>query len=520
MHRHRDRAAWRSGLIAAASGLLVMLVSGVASARTVQSFQAAREMWPQFAEFGLSITLEGRYSAASGNLLRLEKCELQFRPEPGKTLPRVPRDSRNVQVTGVLKEAGNSFVFIVKQLRELPSDAEEYKKRLAAIDSGKPEQWYELGEWARSRGKFYDDESLIEQGQQAFLQGLTGERRNLEVGDTDGLLALSSRAGELGLSRALQQELRHEAWRVRWETQRRAEEPDYQPIFKALAREFPGSAVPAEDVEPELVTAYQQDPLGTYRKTAVEERGVLHRLFFREVVEHQIAAKVAADGSNGSAIAAELEQRLPELAARAEMHRQRELEYRLGLVSRATRGEAMALAETFREREQPALARRALSGWLANRTTELRKEGTSGLLQASDDYLSLLDDKATATKLLEEAYALTPESAAVRKRFEQLGYRFEAGRWVEFTAPRMVPEDPIQQTIRDGHVTVGMSPSQVRQTLGAPRKITRIASLGKIHEVWQYPEGRGKSLTVHFLRRSHHRPDEARAVGLARLPGN
>lgn len=500
-------------------GLLSLVIVGSATARTVESFQAAREMWPQFAEFGLSITVEGRYSAVSGTLLRLEKCDLQFRPEEGMQLPRLPRDSRNVQATGVLKEVGNSFVFIVKRLRELPSDAEEFKKRQAAISTGKPQQWYELGEWARSRGQFYEDESLIEQGMQAFRQGLNGERRNLEADDTAGLIALSVRAAELGLAKSLQQELLHEAWRMRWETLQKAQTPDYRPILKALARDFPGSGVPTPDVEPELLAAYRKDPLGTYRDQANADRGTLHRLFFREIVLHQIAAKVAADGSNGFAIAAELEQRLPELVARAETYRQRELEYRLSLVSRATRREALDLAETFREREQPALARRALTGWLGNRTAELRKEGTSGLLQASDDYLSLLNDTAKAKSLLEEAYALTPDSADIRKRFEQLGYRFEAGRWVESTAPRKVPEDPIQRAIRDGHVTIGMSPAQVRQTLGAPRKVTRIASLGQIHEVWQYPEGRGQSLTVHFLRRSHHEPEEARAVGLARLPG-
>jgi hypothetical protein len=75
------------------------------------------------------------------------------------------------------------------------------------------------------------------------------------------------------------------------------------------------------------------------------------------------------------------------------------------------------------------------------------------------------------------------------------------GEWLTKTEANAVPVDPLKRDMQAGLVTVGMTSTQVKQSLGTPTDITRAATSGRIHEVWVYRDGLAVGVTVHFLRR-------------------
>ena len=64
---------------------------------------------------------------------------------------------------------------------------------------------------------------------------------------------------------------------------------------------------------------------------------------------------------------------------------------------------------------------------------------------------------------------------------------------------------------------VGMTPDQVRQTLGRPTAITRVATTGRVNEVWIFGERGTSRLCVHFLRRSQTSNSAAKVIRVSQI---
>lgn len=484
------------------------------AAQSIEDFTKRQSQWKQMV--GLKFRLEGRYSLFSSKLLKFQKCDLFFHAVT--EFPRLTGRSRTVEVFGTLVENDGRLQFDVEQLRELPSDEQRYRAKLAQFRRPTSEQYLEVGAWAAGRARFYHDDALLEQANSANRQGIQVARSHLLPDDWKGLLALSRKARRLELSSEFWMEYVHQAYRMRWDDVRKppANTDRVLDLLDQIVRDLPGSTNSIPEPSPNLRERYASEPFATYHEADVEHRRLLHRFFYSEIALSEIERQVADDFSNGYAIAAQIEARIPECGDLADSYRDRELRYRQSQLSTASRRQALELADQFRRRDQPERARSSLKLWLDSREARLRQEGPSGLIQLADDYIALLDSRAPAVILLKEAYANSPQVAEnpAGERLSQLGYELHAGQWLTADEARSIPLDDNERAIREGRIETGMTGEEVRRALGQPQKIHRMAYYGHVTEVWVYGVSPNPQMAVHFTRRSKQPISESRVSAL------
>jgi hypothetical protein len=496
---------------------LAVLLPLQASAETLSTaeFAAKQPQWAEMAQKEEQVRVEGRLESSSGGLFRLRKLPLLFRPAEGE-FPKLRRNTNQVEATGRLERRGSDLIFLVTDLKEVPSDAEVYALKESALDAGDPADWYRLADWAQTRGTFYEDRFLLDKAAEDRRKALALERQ-AAANDPAALAALARKAAGFGLPEQ-EQELLHESLRVRWDVLRQDPKSDLNQFAEQVRSRLPGSEKPLPAWPMDLAARYAAEPLAVYNRATAAERPALDRLFYAEVRLAAIVRTADPEGANGEAVAAKIEASLPERPDLAARYREREIDYRLKRIEAATRTEALDLARRLEERGRGDEAKRVLKTWVAAREATLRKEeGPAGLIRAAEDYETVLGDKPTAAKLLAEALKEIPNSEEIRHKLAQLGYVQVDGAWITKKEAESRPVDPITLAMREGRVAVGMSPEQVRKTLGAPDRVARAASVSKVHEVWVFGEGGRGGLAVHFLRYAARGPDEAQVVGVTTL---
>ncbi len=484
------------------------------AARSIESFVELKGVWSTFASTGTVFTLEGRVSSTSKATLRFAKCDLIFHARKGEQLPRLLGRSRNVEVVGRLVRRGGRLRFVVSRLKQLPSDIDHLRSETTALRERTPEAYYELGRWAWQRAAFYEDQELANKAIETFVRGIRLERRELEHDDAQGLLDLAARLSEYHQPDTLRQEYVHEAFHILWSASQKDGEPTPAKLAERIQETLEGADTALTDPASELRREYLDDPLGVYEQAVdATTRHKLHRIFYSEVRLAMIEQSADPDGRDGYETAAKIGQWLPERSDLVESWRQKELTYRLANVEQAARRDVVELAELFRAREQPDRALDALTRWLANREQRLRRDGPGGLLQLADEYLALLQDQKRASELLMEAYELSPIKDEIAEKLNKLGFVHTEGRWINKADVRERPPSELDTAVREGRIELGMNGRQVRQAIGVPSSVTRIASRKQMYEIWVYGERESSRLGVHFLRREHE--TEAKAVAIS-----
>lgn len=516
-----SRRTFRLLLSRVSALLMFMLVAPAvleaAGAQSVQSFVELKPQWPELV--GSTFRIEGPYAILTRDSLRMRNCDLSFKASQPLKLSG---SSKVIEVSGRLAKDANSgkLYFEIDQIRQLPTDLQTMSERERAIQRGTSEQWYELADWARRRGKFYDDEELLERAKIANRKGLTLERQELKELTAAALKALANQVPELGLEDSLRLDWLHESYWLEWEAlQKSAPKPDLtadeidvakDPVFQLLSRldgDLPGAKARANDVLPLLVNEYRRNPISTYRNAPDAKRRVLERLFHLEVARAAIARVTKPDGSNGSEVADRIDELIPEQHELAEKHRDAELTFLAANAATLTRTQLGELMQRCRDRKQEALAKEAAVRWLAKREVSLRKDGVTGLIQLADERLALLQDQAGAGAALLEAVPLAPRNEDLIERLKKLGYHEVNGRWVAQQAkpqasnPMPMPESELERFIRIGVPKVGMTSAQLLKCLGSPQSLTRVATAGRVTETWTYRDGTSVRYTVTVERR-------------------
>lgn len=508
----------------ALAAAIVCLIAGPSAAapprQSIEEFVALKSRWANFAALSLPLKVEGRLASISYSrgYLRFDGCELPFQTEGATKLSRLPPDCTTVEVTGRLASREGKLWFVLESLRHLPGDLQRFRSQEARIDRAKPDGWYELAGWALGRSRFYKDAELEAEARAAYRTGLFAERAALAPGDWQGVLSLARKADGFGLPETLEQELVHEAYRIRWDAVQKEQRPDLKSLLEALARDLPGCRAPLASPLAEPAAKYRRQPLAVYGDADAGERKTLHRVLYADVALQEIERRASPDGGNGFEIAAEIEKQLPERRDLAESYRRRELSLKLSRVGSAGREAMLALAEHFRTRCEPEKARETIEKWLEARGKELRRDGPAGLLRLAEEHVRLLEDTKTAVELLKEAHKLSPGTPEIVKRLNQLGYFHHEGRWLTRAELEQLPEDPTEAAIRRGEVQRGMTPGQVRRALaGSPTSVARVASSININEVWVYAEPDGTRLAIHFLRRKSQPRAESKVLSISEI---
>ncbi|MGE3314852.1 MAG: hypothetical protein AB7O26_07005 [Planctomycetaceae bacterium] len=486
-----------------------------AAARSVESVVAEKAQWPSYASANTSMTIEGRFSSIAGKQMRFRNCDLVLQSHDGRTLIRPSRDAENVEVYGRFGLVNTRPVFLIERLNEKPNDKETVLGRKRALREASPQEWYELGKWAAGRGAFYSDSELQVQAREANAEGLERERKALPADAVEPLVELSKKVSELGLPDSIRGDLIHESYQRRYLAVAKNDSAALLELSEEFAAEFDGAKVPLNPPQPNLVADYLKNPLDVYRSADAASRLRLHRILYVEILRQSIMSRTLPEGANGYQIAEEIDQQIPEDHAVAESLREREIAYRFKRIETATRQDALELSEELNRRKQPEKSRQVLEVWLKARTDRLRTEGPTGLIQAAEEYETLLKDKKTALALLVEAYELDSKSEAIAKRLTQHGYVLKGGRWLSKADSDAVPEDPVQMALREGRVVAGMTAEQVRKALGAPESLARAATSGEVNEIWTYANSSKLHLVIHLQRRG--RTGEFKAVSVTQV---
>ena len=477
----------------------------------VQEFEEVKDRW-----IGLETTVEGRRQVYTQDFIKLKKSSIVFKS--AVPLVKLERRGGNLRLTGVLEKTATRLEFRVQKIEESPGDLDQYLAREREIKRTDPAQWYALASWVEGRGQFYDDSVLLEKARECNRKGFDLERRQLPDGDAQARVALAGRSASLMVPEGVRQELIHESFVIRRKAVLdKPEQAAEDQLMADIERDLSGSTQPlaAEDVE--LRKKYLVDPVTVYAATKERERPILHRLLWSSLEIARLERQVAPDFHNGFEIAEQIDERLPEFHARAEMYRDKVLELRAQSVENMTRSDVLKLRQDYRDRQQPRLGEDAVEAWLQLKKRRLKPDDVEGVLNLADQYEELLNQPQTKLRLLREAAILNPESAELVERLTKLGYRRHENNWIPEAEFRAIPQGRLEQALQEGRVEVGMTAKQVQRSLGVPATTTRFATRGVVNEIWSYPSpGSAQPLMIYFIRRLS--ATESTVVGVDQLP--
>lgn len=440
---------------------------------------------------GSTFQIEGRASTFTSSELRMKGTDLKFVFESPQ---EKPRSFPYVQLTGRLDRDGRDFHIVVQSLSAYKSETEVIKERLRAADTSSPETYYTLAQWAEDRGKFYEDESLHDESRRLRTLGVRTAQQRTPTDRPGDLLALADRVSEWNLAAELRMELLHAATRADLNVEAKNRQPAYSAILNKIKTRFPGADQPLADLPEAARNEYLARPEATYAKTDVEGRPLLHRLLYLETVRRLGAADLKPDGSNGYAVAATVERLAPELEENATQYRARELDYLESQVSKLDRVSVLDLRNKLREAGQADRGTAAVRTWIDQQLSRRPKSPATDIDRAQLEF-EMVGDTDRALALASAALTVDPKIAGGVELLALMGYGWYAGKAVRTELIPAHPPDPFEEAIKAGRLLVGMNEQQARAVAGDPTTIVRLASQGRVAELWHYPSQR---LTLHL----------------------
>jgi hypothetical protein len=464
-------------------------------------------------------TVEGRIMGHSPDRVRLKNCpEVLFLSKTN--FPQLSRKSSNIEMSGKVhfdKKLGE-FAFQVESAREVASDVDHFHELRRKLRQQPAEKWFELGKWAEVRGSFYNDSALLDLSQDAIVTGFDLERKQLARDNPEGLLKLAEKAIFYKLKKSLRQEMVHEAYYLLWDRSRKMAPAELQDLAEQMAGGMPDCTKPVPFVQTDLIKKYQKAPLETYAAADSEGRHQIHRFLYSDLRLRVITSRLAADGSNGFEIATQIDEDVREQHLIAEKYRDQALAAKASEVTSLTRSQVLELADQYRARQKIKEADQLIESWLTRRLRALEPDDTEGLLEVSEEYRRMLNQRDQANRLLIDAWKRNPKAADIKERLEQEGYHLDGGNWLSAAEFNNRPEGQLEKAIRAGRVEVGMTTSHVRRALGEPVSVARVVTSGQVTEVWKYGLTDTTHLVVRLVKRGSQSELTVANVGKHRLP--
>ncbi len=472
----------------------------------VHQLEANAEDW-----LSQQIRVTGRFASASSNRVRLVNSNIDFHLE--RASRRIHAGTKRLEMVGTLSRDGKQLICKVVSVRELPSEAKQFKNQRKRIVTGDHAELYALGQWARERGQWYNDRLLRRLAQKADHEAFDWEvdeaaRRE----DVEQLLALAERAGQIERPQADVLRIRH---RAMWVARRRLPEKDVRAVEELAVRA--GQLLP--DTQTEMTVEqladfdeYFESPMATYAAASDEQLTLFHRALWVDLMAQAMELSAAA-GADPGELATRVRRLLPERPELWRRFRLAELNRQAEEPGTLTRGKLLAVRDGYRELELPMEAETVVSRWLAAARTALVGDDAEGHLQLAADFRSLAAEDTTAAELYQQALAIDANLLEAREGLRELEYDYINGRWQridEIDAGAMRDE----RKQRRGELSVGDSEAEVLRRLPSPDRVTRTLSGTSIVEQWIYD---GPPAFYIYLRRDLTSPT-ARVIATHRAP--
>lgn len=491
--------------------LLLLILTGVGLQTawsqepvSIHQFVGIKEQWPKFADGQTRFRLEGRLALVSTKLVKFRNCDLSFVGSDDVEFPRIRPGTTNMVVSGYMTRDKGRVQFLVTSFQRDPTDDAKVRQKRSELDEQDAEPWYELGAWVRERAVFYEDSELANEGAAIQERGIGIERRGKRA-DASALRNLAEKVVRMKLSSGLRMALIHEAL---WLDRQSSRNP--AAILAQIRQDLEGSQLPLEPGDQQFIDGYLKEPILAYSNADSTERRRMHRVFFADLQRDVLLSRLNEDGSNAFTLARQIEDELPEFRAEAERLRDAELARRRTVVDSLSRPAMLELAELFRDRDQKDEARDVVLKWIQAREPEWRQQGVAGLVRLSEEYLELLSDRGTARLLLREAYERSARDPEIATRLRELG---EA-----VARPEREAVDLENRDVANRDIVPGMSSGDVVRVLGEPDAVTRLASAGRLTEIWVYGAPTTTRISVRLETRIRDSGATTRVAQVDRLP--
>lgn len=492
-------------------GLLLAnaLVASADDPRFIGDLEASADRWK--AMEGLAIEVEGRVSTVSRGEMRFQGSRLNvILPEDAR-----PRGGSTYKVRGDMRPADGKTVFVARSIETYPSDLERLNVAEAKLKPNVSEGWLELADEFLQRAKFYKDDELKARATEVVDQGLKAA-----VAEASDDIAKLNEAAQLALDRGSEDVAalaRHRVVRLQWsaiadrlDTDTDQAIVDANLLLDRLGRDLPGATEPMTEQREALVAAYGRDPFDAYSRVDAEQRRMIARILFAEILEATLAKRLLPNGSNADDIADELARRLPDRPDLEAAYREKAVASTMESIGNLAEADLLAFKKRLEEAGDAKRGAAALDAWLKSRLEAARKRGPTFIFNVGKDYERLKNDEETAVALFQESLEVDSRLIEAVKAMESHGYEKVGGKWRKKMAKKAaaLPED-----VKLGEVREGMTDDQVRSSLrSAPDSVARIASFGLVTEVWIY---RDFKRVVTLRRRSID--GEARVVEVGEL---
>lgn len=470
----------------------------------VGDFLLQEDQWDHWLENQTELQIEGRYDSITGKILKLQECQINFHAKASVRFSSSPNESRQVRLIGLLKPHGDTVEFSVSQYVHLPRLLKQVERRLQEAPDASEATLYHLAEKVRTQGEFYEDPALLSEAEALLKRAIQRERENIIGDNPEALLKLAQKSKELGAPIEDWLPMLHESLRMKYDQIKEStdNQDEFQELIERLSN-LPGARVELSPFDSALEKQYRQNPIKIYLKADPFTRLEFNRLFYIEVREQNILSGLKVDQSNGVQIAAELVSFLPERAGTDQVQKLKlaGLDFKLQHIETATRSEMYDLWDMFWKLKQQEKANAVAARWIKKREERIFQEGPAGAPELADDIMQYLNDKPRAAKLLQAAIKEAPDSLELAGRLEKLGFIKLEQQWInEKEYRQQLERDPIRKAMRQGVVIEGMKLDQVQRTLGTPIQHVMAASKSSVTEVWIYPQGNDKYLSVFFER--------------------
>ncbi len=502
----------------------VLFNSGRAVGQTLTAPQMLQqqEQWTQWAADDTKLQITGRFDGGLGRQFRLATLDIRFNSERGTQLPERMQAGQRLTVSGRLRKVGDRFEFSVSRVVIGETDRQQISEDAAAIADTEPARLFALADQYEAIAQHYNDTDLQSDVTSLRRRALRAQR-TLAAKNSEQLTALADKAESLGLDPRTIVSVRFEALAARFSVRT----GDRTALLDDIHTQLPGWDDASQTLPPELDQAFLKDAVTTYDKASDTQRRALHRRFYRLVRLPDIQQRLAADGSNGLALASELQTELPEETAAAAMVQTAYVDHKLSQVRQLTRAQLQELSTLLLRHDRHDDLQQALRAWLTVQRDRFEDRGLSGLLRTADEYLFAFEQwedpehQQKGIDLLKQAWQLAEKTAPqeaepIAQRLERFGWTRLHDRWMTTDQVKQLPRTDIELAMREGRVVQGMSPDQVIRTLGEPGRIVRVISSRYVQEVWVFGDSQTSGVSVVMRRHAGLKPQDARVFAVTK----